>query len=104
KVPAIPLAAVVIRDSPKGEKDSTGRLRTEQGVYTVAGGKVRFVPVKTGLSGELQIEVTDGLTPGVEVVTGPFKTLRTIKDGDRVKPMTEERRKALEASEAAASS
>jgi HlyD family secretion protein len=104
KVPAIPLAAVVIRDSPKGEKDTTGRLKTEQGVYTVVGGKVGFVPVKTGLSGELQIEVTEGLKPGVEVVTGPFKTLRTIKEGDRVRPMSEERRKALEAGEAAASS
>jgi len=104
KVPAIPLAAVVIRDSPKGEKDATGRLKTEQGVYTVAEGKVRFVPIKTGLSGELQIEVTDGLAPGTEVVTGPFKTLRTIKDGDRVKRMSEERRKALEASDAVASS
>jgi HlyD family secretion protein len=103
RVPVIPLAAVVIRDSPKGEKDATGRLKTEQGVYAVAGGKVRFVPVTTGLSGELQIEITDGLEPGAEVVTGPFKTLRTIKEGDRVKPMSEERRKALEA-EAAASS
>jgi HlyD family secretion protein len=104
KVPAIPLAAVVIRDSPKGEKDATGRLKTEQGVYTVVDGKVGFVPVKTGLSGELQIEVTEGLEPGIEVVTGPFKTLRTIKEGDRVRPMSEERRKALEAGEAAASS
>jgi HlyD family secretion protein len=104
KVPAIPLAAVVIRDSPKSEKDATGRLKTEQGVYTVVDGKVSFVPVKTGISGELQIEVTDGLQPGVEVVTGPFKTLRTIKEGDRVKPMSEERRKALEAGDAAASS
>jgi HlyD family secretion protein len=102
-VPAIPLAAVVIRDSPKGEKDATGRTRTEQGVYTVANGKVSFVQVKTGLSGDLQIEVTDGLKPGVEVVTGPFKTLRTIKEGDRVKAMSEERRKALEAGEAGAS-
>jgi len=100
KVSAIPLAAVVIRDSPKGEKDATGRLKTEQGVYTVVGGKVRFVPVTTGLSGELQIEVTDGLKSGDEVVTGPFKTLRTIKDGDRVKPMSEERRKAVEAGNA----
>jgi HlyD family secretion protein len=97
KVPTIPLAAVVIRDSPKGERDATGRLKTEQGVYTVVDGKVSFVPVKTGLSGELQIEVTDGVKPGVEVVTGPFKTLRTIKEGDRVKPMSEERRKSLEA-------
>lgn len=104
KVPAIPLSAVVIRDSSKGDKDATGRLKTEQGVYTVVNGKVSFVQVATGLSGELQIEVTEGLRPGAEVVTGPFKTLRTIKDGDRVKPMTEDRRKALEAGEAAASS
>ncbi|MFI5041992.1 MAG: efflux RND transporter periplasmic adaptor subunit [Acidimicrobiales bacterium] len=104
KVTAIPLAAVVIRDSPKGEKDATGRLKTEQGVFTVVGGKVHFVLVKTGLSGELQVEVTDGLKPGTDVVTGPFKTLRTIKEGDRVKPMSEERRKALEAGEASASS
>jgi HlyD family secretion protein len=103
KVPAIPLAAVVIRDSPKGEKDATGRLKTQQGVYTVVDGKVRFVEIKTGISGELQVEVTEGLKPGVEVVTGPFKTLRTIKDGDRVKPMTEERRKALESAQGGAS-
>jgi HlyD family secretion protein len=103
KVSAIPLAAVVIRDSPKGEKDTTGRLKTEQGVYTVVDGKVGFVPVKTGVSGELQIEVTEGLKPGAEVVTGPFKTLRTIKEGDRVKRMSAERRKAVEAGEAAAS-
>jgi HlyD family secretion protein len=103
KVAAIPLAAVVIRDSVKGEKDATGRLKTEQGVYTVVNGKVTFVQVATGLSGELQIEVTDGLKPGVEVVTGPFKTLRTIKEGDKVKAMSEERRKALESGDAATS-
>jgi HlyD family secretion protein len=99
KVLAIPLAAVVIRDSPKGDRDATGRLKTEQGVYTVEGGKVRFLQVKTGLTGELKVEVTDGLKPGVEVVTGPFKTLRTIKEGDRIKPMSEERRKAVEAAQ-----
>ena len=104
KVPAVPLAAVVVRDSPKGEKDATGRVKTEQGVYTVVGGKARFVQVTTGLSGELQVEVTDGLKAGVEVVSGPFKTLRTIKDGDRVKAMSEERRKAMEAADAATSS
>ena len=51
-------------------------------------------------TGELQIEITDGLKPGNQVVTGPFKTLRTIKDGDRVKAMSEDKRKALEANDA----
>jgi HlyD family secretion protein len=95
-VPTIPLAAVVIRDSPKGEKDASGRVKTEEGVYSVADGKVRFVPIKTGLTGELDIEVENGLKDGQTVISGPFKTLRTIKEGDKVEEMSEEKRKAME--------
>jgi HlyD family secretion protein len=102
-VPTIPLAAVVIRDSPKGEKDASGRVRTEEGVYTVADGKVRFAPIKTGLTGELDIEVENGLKTGETVISGPFKTLRTIKEGDRVKEMSEEKRKAMESGAAGTS-
>jgi HlyD family secretion protein len=97
QVPTVPLAAVVVRDSPKGEKTETGKLKTEEGVYVLRDGKAVFVPVKTGLSGELSVEVVTGLQPGEEIVTGPFKALRQIKDGDRVKPMSEKERKAAEA-------
>ena len=95
-VPTIPLAAVVIRDSSKGEKDASGRVKTEEGVYTVVDGKVHFASVTTGLTGELDIEVGSGLKNGDTVISGPFKTLRTIKEGDRVKEMSEEKRKAAE--------
>ena len=96
KVPTIPLAAVVIRDSPKGDKDASGRIKTEEGVYSVADGKARFVPIKTGLAGDLDVEVESGLKDGEAVISGPFKTLRAIKDGDRVKEMTEQQKKAAE--------
>ena len=96
RVPTIPLAAVVIRDSPKGEKDGSGRLKTEEGVYSVADGKVRFVPVKTGLTGELDVEVENGLKDGETVISGPFKTLRTLKEGDRVKEMKDAKGKPAE--------
>ena len=96
KVPTIPLAAVVIRDSPRGEKDNSGRIKSEEGVYSVAEGKVRFVPIKTGLTGELDVEVENGLKDGETVISGPFKALRTIKEGDKVKEMSEEKRKAAE--------
>ena len=43
-----------------------------------------FSKVKTGIAGELMIEVTEGPKPGQEIVTGPFKVLRQVKDGDRV--------------------
>jgi HlyD family secretion protein len=95
-VPAVPLAAVVVRDSPKGERTASGRLKTEDGVYTIKDGKVVFVPIRTGLAGELMVEVVEGLKPGQEIITGPFKALRSIKDGDKVIVATEKERKALE--------
>jgi HlyD family secretion protein len=82
---AIPLAAVIVRDSPKGEKTAAGRIKTESGVYVVKEGKAKFLPVKLGLAGELKVEVTGGLSESQEILTGPFKTLRTLKEGDKVK-------------------
>ena len=96
KVAAVPLAAVVVRDSPKGEKTGSGKLKTEQGVYAIRGGKASFVLITTGLTGELMVEV-DGVKPGQQIVTGPFKALRQVKDGDRVKVMSEKEKKAAEA-------
>ena len=97
KVAAVPLAAVVVRDSPKGEKTEAGIPKTEEGVYALRDGKATFVPVKTGLTGDLMVEVLSGLQAGEEIVTGPFKALRQIKGGDRVKPMSEAEKKAAQA-------
>jgi HlyD family secretion protein len=96
KVPAVPLAAVVVRDSPRGEKTEAGRPKTEQGVYAIHDGKAAFTSIKTGISGELMVEAVSGVSPGEEIVTGPFKALREIKDGDRVKKMSEKEKKAAE--------
>jgi len=84
KALSVPLASVVIRDSPTGERTPAGKIKTEQGVYAVESGKIKFLKIKSGISGELMIEITDGLTEGREIVTGPFKALRTLKEGDRV--------------------
>jgi HlyD family secretion protein len=64
-----------------------------QGVYVVskdAHGKLRakFVPVTTGITGATDIEVLSGLTQGDEIVTGPFRTLRALKNGSLVKRET----------------
>ena len=103
KVVAVPLAAVVVRDSPRGEKTAAGKLKTEDGVYALREGKAVFLPVQTGIAGELMVEVLSGVQPGDEVITGPFKALRQIKDGDKVKPMSEKEKKAAEAEGAGAS-
>lgn len=62
----------------------------QQGVYLVnkdEHGKlrVRFIPVATGITGATDIEVVSGLREGDEIVTGPYKTLRALKDKSLVK-------------------
>jgi len=62
----------------------------QQGVFTVqkdARGRLRshFVPVTTGITGTTDIEVLSGLSPGEEVVTGPYKILRALKNGALLK-------------------
>jgi HlyD family secretion protein len=66
-----------------------GETRKEfEGAFLIKDGKASFVPVKTGIAGEKYFEVLDGLKDGDEVVTGPFASVRTMKDGDPVKITT----------------
>ena len=84
---AIPIQALVVRDVPKKDKkapSSSGRPDTEEGVYLVKNGKLEFQKVETGLAGELMIEIKKGPAVGQEIVTGPFKVLRQVKEGDKV--------------------
>ena len=56
-----------------------------QGVIVVNGKKAIFRPVETGISGVTDIEITKGLQPGDEIVTGSYKALRTLKPESDVK-------------------
>ena len=47
--------------------------------------RARFRPVKTGITGEMDIELIEGLVAGDEIIIGPFKVLRTISEGDRIR-------------------
>jgi HlyD family secretion protein len=59
-----------------------------KGVYIMDGNKVKFVEVTTGITGESDIQITAGLSEGQEVITGPSRILKTLKDGDIVKRQT----------------
>ncbi len=83
----VPIQALVLRDA---EEKPAGSIRTSapkevEGVYLMEGGKARFQRVQTGLQGELAVEVVSGLAGGESLITGPFKSLRTMKPGDAVK-------------------
>ncbi|MGE5360189.1 MAG: efflux RND transporter periplasmic adaptor subunit [Bacteroidales bacterium] len=71
-----PLQAVVLRPGADG--------RERPGVFAVRDGRVRFVPVVTGIIGGLDIEVS-GVERGTELVIGPFQVLRDLADGAAVR-------------------
>jgi HlyD family secretion protein len=66
-----------------------GQTRKEvEGVFVVRDGRAEFVPVKTGIAGEKYFEVLSGLKPADEVITGPFASVRSLREGDEVKVTT----------------
>ncbi len=84
---AVPIQALVMKEIKvkEGEKPKVGAPKEEEGVFVLEGGKAKFLPVKTGLLGELNVEVVDGLKGGESVVTGPFRTLRDLKGGEALR-------------------
>ena len=59
----------------------------KKGVFLYKNGKAVFRFIKTGVSGEDDIEVVKGLNEGDTVISGPYSNLRKLKNGDRVKLM-----------------
>ncbi len=104
---AVPIQAVVIRTqsqldrAAKGkagerrkarsktmsaDEDTVGKKDPEiTGVMAVKADLTRFVPVRTGIASETMLEVFGELAEGDQVVSGPYKALREIKPGAKVK-------------------
>src|ERR1700719_1533204 len=97
----IPIQAIAVRsqkeldDAKQGKSDNVtlaaskpagkGSPEDVTGVFVLRGKKVEFVPVKTGISGVTDIEVTNGLREGDDIVIGSYKALRTLKPGASIK-------------------
>ncbi len=77
--PAAPSAAGT--DTSKSGEDET----EVEGVFVVKNSRAEFRPVKVGISSQKFFEVTAGLAEGEKVVSGNFKAIRELKDGQRVK-------------------
>ncbi len=63
---------------PKAKEELTG-------VFVVHNGKADFVEVETGITGTTDIEVTNGVKEGDQIVTGSYKVLRSLKTGASIK-------------------
>ncbi len=63
-----------------------GQTRKEvEGVFVLRNNESIFIPVKVGIAGDKYFEVLSGLKDSEQVITGPFNSVRNLKDGDEVK-------------------
>ncbi|HET8781725.1 MAG TPA: efflux RND transporter periplasmic adaptor subunit [Pyrinomonadaceae bacterium] len=93
---AVPLESIVEKQpTPSASPSATvagsvpsaspEKPKAQKGVYIIENNKVRFIEVTTGITGEADIEITSGLSPDKEIVRGPSRVLKTLKDGMTVK-------------------
>lgn len=78
---AVPISSLVLRDKPAAAGDKPGAKKEEEGVYIVENSRVKFRPVEKGISGGMNMEIVSGLKENQEIVTGPYASLRELKDG-----------------------
>jgi HlyD family secretion protein len=84
---AVPLQAVLYEEDAEAG--------TEQPyVFAVVDGRAVRRDVEVGLSSDSLMEIVTGLSAGDVVVSGPFRTLRDLRDGDPVTAETEEQEAA----------
>ena len=78
----VPISAIVIKN------DTTATESTDQkyeAVFLKEGTKAELRKVSTGIQDDSNIEITEGLTEGETVITGPFNTVtKSLKEGDDV--------------------
>jgi HlyD family secretion protein len=86
----IPIQALVVRDVSKGNTNLPKEDREKEGVFVMKSDQVAFETVKTGIMGEMNIEIVSGLKEGEQIVTGTYQTLRELKEGDKVQIAKEE--------------
>ncbi len=85
-------SVLVVPVQSAGRREVGGK-ETET-VFLVKNGKAVLTPIKTGKASDADLEVLEGLQPGDEVITGPYKVLVKLTDGRRVNPRPDTTEKA----------
>lgn len=87
--PVLPLQAILTEAQPGSAKDAR---KAASYVMTVVNGVARRRDVELGVADDNNQEVLGGIGLGTVVATGPARTLRELRDGDRVAAMTDVKR------------
>ncbi len=77
----VPIQAVLFEDSVDGKDDDK---EDQAYVFLFQNGKAVRKNIELGLSSDSEQEVTKGLQQGQRVVSGPYRTLINLRDGDEI--------------------
>ena len=94
---AVPIQSVVERvPGAKKDEEQDETAPKKKYVFVVKDGKVKQTEVVTGISDATHVAITSGVKAGDNVVTGPFRTLKKLHDGDAVEVTKEEKKTPTE--------
>ena len=109
---ALPIQAVTTRDTSRKEdkmlhgntasnqnnssaaapaKETNASALPKECVFVIEKGKAKIVYVKTGIQDNLNIEITEGIKAGEEVISGPYNAIsKILKEGAAVQVVAKE--------------
>lgn len=94
---AVPIQSVVERVPPVPGAKKTDTVDEnapkKKYVFVVKDGTAKMTEVTTGISDTTHVAIASGLKPGQQIVTGPFRILKSLKDGAKVEPTKEKETK-----------
>ncbi len=80
---AVPIQAVLYDD--KKEEAPGGEKEPDSYVFVAVDGEAKKRVVKIGLADDSHQEILDGLDVADQVIVGPYRELRHLKDGETIK-------------------
>ena len=90
---AVPIQSVVERVPPVPGAKKTDTVDEnapkKKYVFIVKDGAAKMTEVTTGISDTTRVAIASGLKPGQQIVTGPFRILKSLKDGAKVEATKE---------------
>lgn len=90
---AVPIQSVVERvPGSTGDETEDDEKPKKKYVFLAAEAKAKQVEVQTGISDATHVVITSGVKEGDQIITGPFRTLKTLKDGAAINVTKEEKK------------
>ncbi|HEX2061824.1 MAG TPA: efflux RND transporter periplasmic adaptor subunit [Thermoanaerobaculia bacterium] len=89
-VVAVPIQCVVERVPGKKADEQDDEAPKKKYVFLARDGKARLSEVRTGISDATHVAILAGVQAGEELITGPFRTLKKLNDGDAIRVTRDE--------------